>query len=844
MIFIIIFKMDNFYLEDYSVRDSSNPISHVALNGGRFFIPGEKYLDLFHYISKNPHICLSELLTDIFPLFFDIDDLEHDLSIEEVNQFIVKGIKKVLEVTDAQCKYDITKNSTKEKYHIYYTKIYVTKETANLIADVIQNDIKQECDLDNIIDKAPYNSGLRMHGTLKYSHKTKASVPGTNYEFLTPKPSKCKSLEKEMKYLCLRRAKPQTLLKKQFQIKKKDDKKKKEKKKEDIKKIRIEALKNQVIDHSEIETLLFKCLNYDRCDDFNDWLKIGYILKNEGVPVETFIKWSETSPKFDEEHCRKIYNNEENDSKTPITIATLYRFAKEDNPQEFEKLNYGKGVSKYENIYSIPDDFIKKCYYKEDLGDAELFARMYKGRIIGTGGKKTQYYYWDGNLWQLDNSSYMKVLIATHLPEIYKQYAFSLMRNINNEEDMEAITKVKDSILKRAKLCATNKHVSDILPFLASELFDEDLQSKFNSDKTMLSIKGGVLSLKTGKFRPRKLDDYCTFELDVEFKGLNYPTNDVEQFFQEIMLNNNDMVRYLQSLLGYSITGYLTEQKFLVFWGALGSNGKSVLIELMRNLLEEKKYYASLSGDALMNIKKTSPGSATPHLTALYGSRVAFLDESEKKAVLNEAIVKRITGNSMVTIRRLYGAEFSFESMCQPILVTNFRPQITTDNAMHRRLILIPFDAIFKSEEEFDKNNPRHKIKDNDKLDKLKNCKDQLLIWLLKGSMEWFNNKLPEFPEKIKEITNEYKSSGNPVLSFIKETCELPSDPTNVDTDYYFTSEKELLEAYIEYSEEKIKRKEFKEYMVKLGYKRVRINGKFGYKIYHEDDDVCLIQDD
>ena len=45
-----------------------------------------------------------------------------------------------------------------------------------------------------------------------------------------------------------------------------------------------------------------------------------------------------------------------------------------------------------------------------------------------------------------------------------------------------------------------------------------------------------------------------------------------------------NMILYLQKLLGYSITGYVNEQKFVIMWGN-GGNGKGVLQNLLKALL-------------------------------------------------------------------------------------------------------------------------------------------------------------------------------------------------------------------------------------------------------------------
>ena len=64
--------------------------------------------------------------------------------------------------------------------------------------------------------------------------------------------------------------------------------------------------------------------------------------------------------------------------------------------------------------------------------------------------------------------------------------------------------------------------------------------TKMNNDKDLLPIKNGVINLKTGEFRKRTKDDYFSFELNVEWKGLEYNTADFDEFFDDIMLNDKE----------------------------------------------------------------------------------------------------------------------------------------------------------------------------------------------------------------------------------------------------------------------------------------------------------------
>lgn len=79
------------------------------------------------------------------------------------------------------------------------------------------------------------------------------------------------------------------------------------------------------------------------------------------------------------------------------------------------------------------------------------------------------------------------------------------------------------------------------------------------------------------------------------------------------------------------MSGEVKNQKFFCFSGS-GSNGKSFIIDILKNTLGE--YYGSLS---VSNItQKRQPGEqATPHLAECIYKRVAVFSEPNKNDVLN-----------------------------------------------------------------------------------------------------------------------------------------------------------------------------------------------------------------
>jgi len=839
---------------------SNGELTHVCICQGSYKISSQKWkcMNLYNQIGEScvPSIC--ERLPKKFPLFFDIDGV--DIDIQDINQFIFKIIENSFILEDDYNEYYISKNEAKENsYHIYYPKIIVNKGICLILADIINTESKNK----ELIDPKPYKSGgLRMLGVLKWDKEKKSYIEnsghllihGSNQEILQ------KDLVSQMEYLSVRIPQTKSKLIKttgffndklsSFSKKFVDSKYRKRDKKYFEKNIFNEKGLRRIIN-----TILFDCLDEKRLDSRELWAGVIFCLKNIedkfDIKVKDIgVKWSKKSKHYkpDDPWVKNQVESMWKSNKVikDYGIKKLYKLAKEDDKDSYHALI--SGVSKWQDriTNSISIEYIRHCIEKEDLGDAELFGKLYKlpeQRIICSGTKKGyDFWLWDGDLWKEDLGGSIKTLMCAQLGSLYTNYICDLQHKISDLEeddatDKEKLVEIKKAVEKRRRKVQTANHAKNIMPLVATELFDPEFMPKLNSNKDIIACNNGVIELNNqGKLRPYRIDDYCTKKLKIDFpeNGLKFDTSDIESFFQEIMLDDNEMVRYLQTFLGYSITGYIREQKFVVFWGELGSNGKSVLIELLRSVLEEKKYYATLSGNSLLKNRKSSPGSATPHLMPLFGARIAIVDESDKAVKLNEGMIKRITGNKTCTVRPLYKSEFTFEMMAQPILVTNFRPDISNDTALHRRLILIPFDALFKDLEEYDANNPKHRIKDKRKQEKLENNIQQFLIWLINGAIQWYDNKgLPSFPDKIKNATERYKLESDTLYNFLNDDdiCRFPPINQEYDQEDYFTYTSKLLEEYVSESGLKCTKKDFVDMMAKHGYKEIKYRSRKGYKI-------------
>ena len=81
---------------------------------------------------------------------------------------------------------------------------------------------------------------------------------------------------------------------------------------------------------------LIKILSDKRADKYNDWATVGWALYNIDVGLyDEFIDFSKKCRnKFNDDGCRKFWNGIKSGG---YTIASLHFWAKQDNPQEYEK---------------------------------------------------------------------------------------------------------------------------------------------------------------------------------------------------------------------------------------------------------------------------------------------------------------------------------------------------------------------------------------------------------------------------------------------------------------------------------------------------------------------------
>ena len=396
--------------------------------------------------------------------------------------------------------------------------------------------------------------------------------------------------------------------------------------------------------------------------------------------------------------------------------------------QEYEK-----------NIIETP---VTKFYPRlNDTGNAERFA-FFMDKIVRHCDDWKRWIIYDGKRWEIDRQNQI----------------INMVKKVNRQMYRE-ISKITDDV-KRTETAdymsgnESNHRINAMLSIARSELpiLPEDLDTQ----KMSLNLKNGTYDFESNKLREHNRDDFITKIISTDYNSESECPL-WKSFLNRILDNNQHLIDFIQRVVGYSLTGDVSEDVFFILYGT-GQNGKSTFLEVISSMLGE--YACSIETKTLMT--KQNDNSIPNDLARLKGARMVSAMESEEGKRLNEPLIKQLTGGDMITARFMRAEYFDFKPEFKLFLVCNHKPVIRgTDRAIWRRIRLIPFTVQIPDNEQ-DKHLP----------EKLKSELPGILSWAIEGYRKWQSEGL-DFPDEVKRATESYRDEMDIIGDFLKERCEV-----------------------------------------------------------------------
>jgi len=379
---------------------------------------------------------------------------------------------------------------------------------------------------------------------------------------------------------------------------------------------------------------------------------------------------------------------------------------------------------------------------RTDTANARRFVEQF-GREILHVPPWGKWLSWDGSRWKDDSgvgahqrATRYSVSLWDHLPELASRM---LKKELDSVVSFIRQTNQAPKIAAFMKLAQTHPSVVCTV-------------DELNADPMLLNCVNGTLDLSTGHLRPHNPADRITQITKVAFDPEALCPK-WEETLSLIFDGNNGLVRYIQQLLGYSLSGATGEHILPIAYGN-GCNGKSTVWNTIAELLGD---YASLANEELLMGEKSNHPTEK---AALYQKRFVAISEPERGSKLKESRVKELTGDRTITARRMHEDFWSFERTHTFWISSNHLPRISgVDEGIWRRVKLIPFLV-----------NIRDKVAPIADFDKwlIQHEGRGILAWLVRGHLDYLANGLIE-PDAVTAATSNYRADSDALGEFLTE---------------------------------------------------------------------------
>ena len=258
------------------------------------------------------------------------------------------------------------------------------------------------------------------------------------------------------------------------------------------------------------------------------------------------------------------------------------------------------------------------------------------------------------------------------------------------------------------------------------------------------------------------LDYFVTSPIDYDYdprKEYSCPTID-KLFIDWVGEKKKDL---LYDIVAYCMLPDYPIHRIFILFGS-GRNGKSTFMKILNKVIGKDNVCAS----DLKMLTETPFGTAH-----LYRKLICYIGETNGNKLESTSVLKRLTGQDLVTAQYKNKPIFEFENYAKLIITTNVIPQTTDKTIGHlSKYIIVDFKKRFSEVEDV-----FAKIPENE-FEALANLSVERLKKIL------INRKFasePSLEEKIKI----YEEKSNPLKSFLANKVEI----TNNYSDWIYCSE-------------------------------------------------------
>ena len=427
---------------------------------------------------------------------------------------------------------------------------------------------------------------------------------------------------------------------------------------------------------------------------YNKWIRVGWALKNTSLKLlPTWLKFSSQAINFKFNSIPELietWNNFNYENPDGLTARSIMYWAKIDNQQEYYKVR-SQTISYYIEL---------TVTHSTEWDLAQVLFQMCKDEFICVSIKNNIWYEYINHRWyEIDSGNTLRLIISKQMHDIYMKKTTDAVNALQKlEQTDETYEPLKKRSNKLADVCIILKKTNwkNNIMREAKELFyDKNFLNKVDSNSYLLCFNNYVIDFKKKTHRKGQPDDYISKSTNIDYVKLDETNKDIVNeinIFMEQLFPNPELRKYMWEHLASTFIGNNDNQTFNIYTGS-GRNGKSKLVDLMSKVLGDYKATVPIT---LVTQKRNGIGSTSSEIVQLMGVRYAVMQEPSKGEIINEGIMKEITGGDPIQGRALFKEAVTFIPQFKLAVCTNSLFDIkSNDDGTWRRIRVCDFISKF-----------------------------------------------------------------------------------------------------------------------------------------------------
>ena len=284
-----------------------------------------------------------------------------------------------------------------------------------------------------------------------------------------------------------------------------------------------------------------------------------------------------------------------------------------------------------------------------------------------------------------------------------------------------------------------------------------------DGDENLINLRNGVYDLREGVFLQHSPDMLMMKQMNIIYDA-SATCPKFDKFIHEVV--SDEEAEFVYELFGYMLLPRKTMET-AVFLEGVGSNGKSVLMDVMKHFIGKESF---------SEVVPTSLNGNNEYAIAdIYGKSLNVVDDLGDDVIEGVGAFKSIISGKSLRGRQIYRSAFSFVPNTLCVFGCNKVPQTTdTSPGYFRRMRIVKFVNVFEGES-----------KNRTLIDELREC----------GEMSGIFNRGIEAIKRViirgdftgaktvSDMKAVYMASANPILQFINAAYEITLGTERIEKD-------------------------------------------------------------